>query len=89
VVPDNWSIINDQVWRGAAITIVSLVFARCLVVQCSGQAQTCFARTAVQDVVAKGQKFMIYKRPGQRVLISSQGYMLVRCSSRISLMPSS
>ncbi len=31
----------------------------------------------IQDVVARGQKFLIYKRPGQRVLISSQGYMLV------------
>ena len=34
-------------------------------------------RCALQDVVARGQKFFIYKRPGQRVLISSQGYMLV------------
>ena len=42
---------------------------------------------APQDVVAKGQKFMIYKRPGQRVLISSQGYMLVCFGSRVSPAP--
>ena len=39
---------------------------------------------AAQDVVAKGQKFFFYKRPGQRVLISSQGYMLVRYSYSVS-----
>ena len=77
VVPDNWSIINNQVSCGACP-----IMPVCSVLQLDvDDAKPSYTHVLhVQDVVAHRGKMLIYKRPGQRVLINNDGFMQVRCN---------
>jgi hypothetical protein len=89
-VPQLWNVINDQA-RAAASHQPSRVLCQCsfpddLHAWHASHIEHCGSRHAshsgtLQDTVPRsGKFFFMYKRPGQRVLINSDGDILVRFS---------
>ena len=82
LVPDTWSIINDQVRIFSSAfdkRMFTLIRLCCLPRHRAWWFDTSVA--ALQDAVVRSGKFVImYKRPGHRVIINATGDLIVRPS---------
>jgi Lipase (class 3) len=91
-VPQLWNVINDQAQpashhqRPLQLAFRRLLCQAVVAFKCVQDTAAPRARVitnmiaVVQDTVPRSGKFLfMYKRPGQRVLINSDGDMLVRC----------